>query len=387
MAVITVPQSASRRASAASIIAAYLTAYCVANFLLPRAVEGGWNVYFAQPLVWLILGVWCLRRADSPSRPGRIALGAGALIGLFQVAVFTLTGLLYGFGHSPYAHSLIAIAGNITYLTAMLAATELARARLVESLGDSIRFATGGVALLFAIMALPFNQWQALSTGRTSPFAFSGERFLPAVIESSVATAFLGLGGPWAGLAYRLTIHMTEWLAPVLPALAWPQMAVASAIVAAAAAPVFRDGSSNAPGRTDAAGARPGLPISLYTAAFMVVAVIWLNTGLLGVRPALITGISMEPSLVEGDIVFTRVVAPQMLEPGDIIRFQAGGVPVLHRIREVARTPGGLVFVTQGDNNAYPDALVPVDAVEGEVLFTIPKAGLVPITVRQWLGR
>jgi signal peptidase len=192
------------------------------------------------------------------------------------------------------------------------------------------------------------------------------------------------LGGPWAAVVYRGVIEAAEWLSPALPALTWSQTALASAVAGAVVVSVLRPASTA--NESEAVTTR-GLPGWAIAGAFVIVGVIWLNSGLLGVRPAIVSGISMEPTLRQGDIVFTRSVALESLGPGDVIRFDEGGVPVLHRILEVRQTAAGLSFITQGDNNPYPDAPVAAASVEGEVVLTIPKLGLAPIAIREWLGR
>ncbi|WP_214673411.1 signal peptidase I, partial [Escherichia coli] len=63
---------------------------------------------------------------------------------------------------------------------------------------------------------------------------------------------------------------------------------------------------------------------------------------------------------------------------GDVITYQRGrgDIPVTHRVVEVTRNEGELVFYTQGDANEDPDA-VPVLAanVIGVVTLTIPLIG------------
>ena len=116
-----------------------------------------------------------------------------------------------------------------------------------------------------------------------------------------------------------------------------------------------------------------------------MVGVIWLNTGLLGVRPALVSGVSMEPNLGLGDIVLTRPVDPASLRAGDVIRFRSADISIVHRIVAVKATPAGLLFQTQGDNNNFADPPVPAADIEGKVMLRLPKLGLLPIALRTWL--
>jgi signal peptidase len=107
----------------------------------------------------------------------------------------------------------------------------------------------------------------------------------------------------------------------------------------------------------------------------------------MGFRPAIISGVSMEPGLEQGDVVFTRPADPAALKVGDVIRFRQAGVPIIHRIRTITPGPQGPVFETRGDNNNYADAPVPASAVEGRVELVLPKIGLLPIALRQLIGR
>ncbi len=90
-------------------------------------------------------------------------------------------------------------------------------------------------------------------------------------------------------------------------------------------------------------------------AAMVVVALIWLNTGLLGVKLAMASGHSMSPAFETGDVVITHEVTPESLDAGDIIRYRKGNIAVMHRIIEIEEGARGPVFVTQGDSNNVVD--------------------------------
>jgi signal peptidase len=332
---------------------------------------------------------WCLERQPA-EKPARGALVLAGLVGAFHVALLAIAGLLLGFGRSPYAHSALALGGNLAYLASLLLAMETVRSQLLRGRLGAMPLGPALVAALFAVASVPLVQWQLLAGGEANPMTFSGQRLLPAAAESWLATLLAGMGGPYAALAYRLAVNGTEWLSPLLPSLSWTQAAIVAAIAPAAGAWALRQATRRetaSGGPIDALQKSRGVPLWLSASMVVVVALIWLNAGLLGVRPAIVTGISMQPNLRQGDIVVTRGVPPGGLAPGDVIRFQEAGVPVIHRIKEVSRTRDGLVFITQGDNNLFPDAPVPAAAVEGEVMLTVPRLGLLPITVRRWLGR
>jgi signal peptidase I len=85
---------------------------------------------------------------------------------------------------------------------------------------------------------------------------------------------------------------------------------------------------------------------------------------------------------VLGDIVVTRPVPASTLQVGDVIRFDGGGVSIVHRIIGVHQTASGLVFQTQGDANNFVDAPVAASAIEGKVILRVPKLGLLPIKLK-----
>ncbi|MCX8196502.1 MAG: signal peptidase I [Acidilobaceae archaeon] len=68
---------------------------------------------------------------------------------------------------------------------------------------------------------------------------------------------------------------------------------------------------------------------------------------------AAVSGRSMEPSLHSGDLVF--IVRSDSIREGDIIVFRSGGGYVIHRVIEVYEKDGMKCYITQGDNNPFPD--------------------------------
>ena len=96
---------------------------------------------------------------------------------------------------------------------------------------------------------------------------------------------------------------------------------------------------------------------------------------LMGVRPLVVAGISMEPAYERGDLALIREVEPESLEVGDVIVFTLRSTATIHRIIEIEDTAEGLRFTTQGDNVSRPDPPIAADAVEGKVVFLLPKVG------------
>ena len=83
---------------------------------------------------------------------------------------------------------------------------------------------------------------------------------------------------------------------------------------------------------------------------------------------------SMEPAISVGSAVYVKAADPLSLEPGEIIVFSEGGIPVTHRVLENHKIAHELE--TKGDANEIADfAPVPYDAVIGRVTYQIPLLG------------
>lgn len=78
---------------------------------------------------------------------------------------------------------------------------------------------------------------------------------------------------------------------------------------------------------------------------------------------------SMEPTLSVGDLLVVR--AQRSYEVGDMVVYQSGRTPVVHRIVSAEDD----TFTTRGDANNTNDAPIPATAVKGRVILTIPKVG------------
>ena len=78
---------------------------------------------------------------------------------------------------------------------------------------------------------------------------------------------------------------------------------------------------------------------------------------------------SMEPALSVGDLLIVR--ARDAYETNDIVVYQSGKTPVVHRIVAL----DGETVTTRGDANNANDEPFPVTAIKGEVIAVIPWVG------------
>jgi len=114
-------------------------------------------------------------------------------------------------------------------------------------------------------------------------------------------------------------------------------------------------------------------------------------------KPILVVeGVSMEPTLHEGDILIVKGVPPEDIEVGDIIVFESSestphispNKTVVHRVIDIRydEEQDQYFYLTKGDNNKtnpIPDGWVPHEDVYGVVILVIPRIGIVSLWLRR----
>ena len=75
------------------------------------------------------------------------------------------------------------------------------------------------------------------------------------------------------------------------------------------------------------------------------------------VSPMIVLSGSMEPVILEGDLVFIKGIDPQDIKIDDIIAYREADEVITHRVIEVLELPDNtLRFKLKGDNNISPDS-------------------------------
>ena len=88
---------------------------------------------------------------------------------------------------------------------------------------------------------------------------------------------------------------------------------------------------------------------------------------------------SMEPAMSVGSAVYTMACAPETLQPGEIVCYEAGEDTALVQTHRVVENDSkNQQLITKGDANAETDAApVSYDRVIGKVVCSIPMLGAV----------
>lgn len=107
----------------------------------------------------------------------------------------------------------------------------------------------------------------------------------------------------------------------------------------------------------------------------------------LGYKPFIVLSGSMEPTILAGDLIITKMIDPETVATGDIIAFRADkNTVVTHRVTGV-QTEGGKTFLTKGDGNTGADAkTVSVEDIEGIYLSRFAGVGKFALFLQTPIG-
>jgi signal peptidase len=367
-----------------------LLAYYLLNYPLRSEFSADVTVYALRPAVWSGIGLVCFllwRRLGERPFSERAFVFLSGLAGVFSIAVLLCAGILFGFGHSPYARGAVHMAQNTWYIAAMIFGFEMSRSYLMAVWGKiNATLSFTAIALIFAALWFSPGQYENLTTGNQESLHLFGRTFMPGISESIMATFLVSVGGPLPAFIYHFSLEAFRWLSPVLPTLGWAEAAFIGTLTPAIGMLIIRDAYFNGIAEIteeEAEARRGGVSPLVLLAGGLFVAAVWLNTGLFGISPHLVSGPSMKPNLSPGDLVISRSVDVEDIRAGDIIQFDTPHGDVVHRVIRVQHSGQGPVFITKGDNNNTEDPPITASQVEGKVILDVPYVGWVPIKLKE----
>jgi len=360
--------------------------FVLSNSAILTFISPGWRYYLIFPLLWLGLGGmgwWAWRHTlVQPPRLDRWLFILALMGGLVQISIFFLCGLVWSFGRSPYAHAFPALLGNLFFVTSSLLGLEMTRAYLMAR-GKSVAVFVL-ITLSFAFIVIPLGFYGRMKDPQSTIEAL-GTEVLPQLAESLLATYLVWLGGPLAGMAYRGALLGFEWFSPILPRLPWLVRAFVGTITPVVLLLILHQVVTAQEKETSSPRSQ-GKAFLWMLIVLLAISLLWFNAGFFGVRPYLVSGVSMQPTYYAGDVVIVRQVPPEEIQVGDVILFRHNRAAIVHRVVAIQEQNGQRVFITKGDNNNTLDDPVTPEEYGGRAVMLIPKVGWVAIMFRKVLA-
>jgi signal peptidase len=366
---------------------ALVAAFLLDNLVLGPKIGGTLGSYLLPAIMWALLIILLLRvpsaRIAGKLRLRRLLYGM-ALIAVF-IAIFAvlLEGVFFGFGKSPYDHSLLGIIINLLYEGTALIAFEITRSWLVNRFFRRRAFLDiAGISLLFTFLLLPLNRLFNLQ-GAKELTEFVGASLFPGLAENILTTYLAFWGGPVPAIIYRGGLLVFERLSPLLPnGENWVMAALIGTLVPLVTLiliqQIYKEESREAKPSRQETGYLPWAGAGLAS-----ILIIWFCLGVFSYSPRVILSGSMVPVMNIGDVAILHTIPGSEAKLRDIVMFPVGSMKVTHRIIDVEKAEEGRYFTTKGDANGEPESdLLAEQDVQGKVVMIIPKLGYLTLWLR-----
>lgn len=353
------------------------------------ALLSGLAVYYVPSAMWLAAFIILLVRDPALRETSKVIVATALAIGVFQVALLYDVAMMFGeLGRSPYSLTPFGLAVNTVFVYSRVLAFEFTRASVIKRFRRKPGTAIALTAVAFALLVTPLSSFSAALSSGEDLAIFLTSSLLPLLAQSALASYLVLVGGPWASIAYTGVIEGVLHYSPYLPDVGWMiegLLGVTTPIVGFTVVSLMLSLSIPRLKKKHMELRRSlNRGIKMVAVAGCLVLVTWASIGAFGVKPVVMVGRSMEPSINMGDIVLVAKASPSDLKPGDVIQYYHESIgPITHRIIEVRHEGGELFFVTKGDANEDVDPwLVHSSQLMGKVVFVIPKLGWIAIAIR-----
>jgi signal peptidase len=345
-----------------------------------------------KPFLWLALAglirVLPRVRSKAPLKlRGNINLWAFNFAVIF-IIVSVITGIIDGFGRSPYDHSAIGIIVNIFTVGSMLIGRESARNCIVNNLAEEESFLIFvPISFVMAVISFKIDRFICLKDLK-SIVQFTAQYIAPEFLQNLMATYLAFLGGWLPAFIYMGTMQAFHWFSPVLPDAKWITAALTGILCPAFSLPAMQGiFLKDTKALRGADRRKEGLGGWIVT-SLVSIAIIWFSVGMFPIYPSVVATGSMKPMIKPGDMILVEKITDKedvgKLKVGDVIQFKKYSYMVSHRIIEVVEEEGVKLYRTKGDNNSGPDVdLVKPEDLRGRIRFVVPKIGLPTLIIKR----
>lgn len=310
------------------------------------------------------------------------------IFSFIYIVIYFASGLILGFGKSPYARGIFNIFINIYIFIIPIIAKELIRGFLLINFAKKDNIKIVLITILMIITNISIQQIFKLNNAKEFVIYLS-QVLGPLICMNIFASYACIIANPLTSIIFLIIVNSIEFISPVLPMLQWLSRGLINMSF-----PIFLYLSLNSyHDRINKTYKSYKIKkenlFSLIAVSSFCVLLIWFVVGVFPLYPSVILTGSMKPVIDPGDIVIIKKIEKEEdiknLEIGDVIQFKRGDMLIVHRIIEfVENSDEGLTYYrTRGDNNSAEDReLVNPNDVKGTVYKTIPKLGILTLLLR-----
>lgn len=319
---------------------------------------------YINPILWIGIALYAYKYDGIYSRfKNKVSNYKSVIVFiLFYIIIYFCSGLLFGFAHTPYSHSLINICKNIWRIVIPIFCMEITRDICINRNKDNKWFI---VICTILFIVLELNIDSLIVSSKTSKELFENicSIVLPLIFTNIMYTYYCLKGSFKLVLIYRLPLEILFLLVPVFPDHDWFVKACFGIIMPVLFILILRRVSDERGLRTEKNrqkeslfGYIPFFGICILLVLFMV--------GVFKYEPVAIVSNSMVPVFSRGDVVIYEKVSDNALkniENNSIIIYNRDGKYVVHRVIDRWLDGNEVLYLTKGDANNGDDG-IPVKA-------------------------
>lgn len=310
------------------------------------------------------------------------------ICGFIYILIYFGSGIILGFGKSPYARGIGGISMNIYTYIVPIAAKELIRGFLLINYAKKSTLKIILITILMIAVDIYITQILRLNNLKELVMYLS-QSLGPLICANIFASYACTVADPLTSIIFLSIMNIVEFISPVLPKLQWLSRGLINMsipIFSYMALSFYHNKMSKA---YKAYKVKKESVFSLAAVSAFCVLLIWFVVGVFPIFPSVILTGSMKPIIEPGDIVVIKKIQEiediENLKIGDVIQFKRGDMMIVHRIIELVKNDddGLIYYKTKGDNNSREDReLVNPNDVRGTVYKTIPKLGMLTLFLR-----
>ena len=296
----------------------------------------------------------------------------------FIIAYNVISAIFRGMGDSKSPMYFIAAACAANIGLDILFMGPLALGPAGAALGTTLSQAFSVVLSLIVVVRRRMLPGLAAARASGSLLPVLLEQGLPALVQSTLLTALLAVGGMLPAVEYRLLALLPGLLPRVPAANRFAQVFLSLLLPLLFLIAISEDWS--VPAEQQEAPAKGRRALAWAATALPCLALIAFFAGWLPAYPTAIATGSMEPEIQIGDMVVMARWGLADIQPGDVIAVERQGRTIVHRVVEVRQEAGEPLYVTQGDANNAPDEEPAAQSqVEGRMIGLVPALGRISL--------
>ena len=314
---------------------------------------------YLYPLLLLVIAAFAYK--ESNNNHGRFTSQINnkktiLIATLFYIIIYYLSGLVFGFAKTIYAHDITSIILNIYHIIVPIIFIEYIRSYVINENKNNKLFIYI-LTIIFIMIEINYPRLYGELTDNEKAFQYIAAYILP-LIFGNILYTYLTINGSYKlVLIYRVIIELSFLLTPVFPAHDWFIKGVFGIIAPAVVYMSIKYDLSRKQLRSRKEIKKTKsiwyIPVVLLLTLFVL-----FMAGLFKATPIAILSNSMSPLFCKGDVVIYNKITEEELKniaEGTIIVYSKESQIVVHRVINVYQKNNEYYFITKGDANNAKD--------------------------------